>query len=117
MCKFIGVEILAANALIEALENAVGNSITFAKLEEYGIKVIKFLEQEFKEQAVILYNENSIGNRILNYAEYFSVSNDSIEVKKGITARDLRMKFRATLTYEILKAFLCQDARNVIIQK
>ena len=38
MCKFIGVEILAANALIEALENEKGSSVTFSKLEEYGIK-------------------------------------------------------------------------------
>ena len=115
MCKFIGVEILAANALIEALENERGSSVTFSKLEEYGIKVVRFLETTYKEQAVILYNENQVGNRILNYTEYFEVTDDSITVKEGVTATDLRRKFRAPLTYEILKAFLCEDARKVIV--
>lgn len=115
MCKFIGVEILAANALIEALEHEKGFSVTFSKLEEYGIKVVKFLETTYREQAVILYNENQIGNRILNYTEYFELINDSIVVKEGVTAADLRRKFRAPLKYEILKAFLCEDARKVIV--
>ena len=115
MCKFIGVEILAANALIEALETEKGVSVTFSKLEEYGIKVVRFLETKYKEQAVILYNENQVGNRILNYTEYFEMTEDSISVKEGITAADLRRKFRAPLTYEILKAFLCEDARKVIV--
>lgn len=115
MCKFIGVEILAANALIEAIENEMGNSVTFSKLEEYGIKVISFLEANYKEQAVILYNENQLGNRILNYTEYFEVYQDCIVVKEGVTVKDLRRKFRAPLTYEILKAFLSEEARNVIV--
>ena len=115
MCKFIGVEILAANALIEALENEKGSSVTFSKLEEYGIKVVRFLETTYREQAVILYNENQVGNRILNYTEYFEVTDDSITVKEGITATDLRRKFRAPLTYEILKALLSEDARRVIV--
>ena len=58
MCKFIGVEILAANALIEALESEKTSTITFSKLEEYGLKVVEFLETTYNEQAVIIYNEN-----------------------------------------------------------
>ncbi len=115
MCKFIGVEILAANALIEALESEKTSSITFSKLEEYGLKVIKYLETTYNEQAVIIYNENQIGNRILSYSEYFNVSADSIELKAGITVADLRRKFRAPLAYEILKAFLSEEARRVIL--
>lgn len=115
MCKFIGVEILAANALIEALESERDASVSFAKLEEYGVKVVSFLEAKFKEQAVILYNENYFGNRILNYTEYFEISHDRISVKEGVTVYELRRKFRAPLTYEILKAFLCEDVRSVIV--
>ena len=115
MCKFIGVEILAANALIEALDNEIGKSVSFSKLDEYGIKVIRFLECTFNEQAVILYNENYYGNRFLNCTKYFNVYEDSIVVKDGITASDLRKKFRAPLTYEILKAVLSEEARNVIV--
>lgn len=115
MCKFIGVEILAANALIEALENERDGSVTFTKLEEYGVKVISFLATKFNEQAVILYNENQFGNRILNYTEYFDVDQGCIRVKEGITVYDLRRRFRAPLTYEILKAFLCEEVKSVII--
>ena len=35
MCKFIGVEILAANALIDILESEKGRTITFSKLNKY----------------------------------------------------------------------------------
>ena len=115
MCKFIGVEVLAANALIEALENAMAGCVSFSKLEEYGIKVVSFLENQYNEQAVVLYNENQIGNRILNYTDYFEVIEDSIVVKDGITIDDLRRKFRAPLTYEVLKAFLCEEAKKVIV--
>lgn len=114
MCKFIGVEILAANALIEALEHENMAFVPYSKLEEYGIKVIKFLEEKYKEKAVILYNENQVGNRILNYSEYFNVTNEGIEVRESVTADELRKKFRAPLTYEILKAFLCEDIRKII---
>ena len=115
MCKFIGVEILAANALIEALDNAMIGSVSFSKLEEYGVKVVSFLESTYNEQAVILYNEHQIGNRILNYTDYFEVTDDSIVVKCGVTVDDLRRKFRAPLTYEVLKAFLSEEAKKVIV--
>jgi hypothetical protein len=113
MCKFIGVEVLAANALIDAMENEVGRSITFSKLEEYGIKVVKFLENNYTEQAIILYNENNIGNRILNYSDFFEVHDNEISVKEDVTSEQLRKKFRAPLAYELLKAIL--DARMVIL--
>jgi len=117
MCKFIGVEILAANALIEAIESETSKSVSLKKLEAYGIKVVNFLQSQYKEQAVILYNENKIGNEILNYSEYLKIENETITKKEGVSVNDLRRKFRAPLAYALLKAFLCEDARNVILNK
>ncbi len=115
MCKFIGVEVLVANALITAMENAQGSSITFSKLNEYGISVIDFLESNYSERAIILYNdnENGSGSRILNCTRYFEVKGDTISVKKGVTAAILRNKFRTPLAYEILKAVL--SANRLIV--
>ena len=117
MCEFIGIEILAANALIEVLEHKKESSIAFSKIEEYGKKVIEILETVYKKQYIILYNENPSGNRISNYKEYFELIGDYVVVKDGITAACLRKKFRAPLKYVILKAFLCENTREIIIEK
>lgn len=116
MCKFIGVEILAANALIDILESEKGRTITFSKLNKYGIEVIKYLENNFKEQSVILYNGGYIGNRILDYSEYFNINTEgnAISVNEGVTSEQLRKKFRTPLAYELLKAILSENAKAII---
>ena len=51
MCFYIGIEDLAANALIEILQSKNGddsqNIVTYAELEKYGAEVVHYLgEQE-----------------------------------------------------------------------
>ena len=45
MSIFIGVECLAANALIELYENEI-NKISFKKLAEYGLSVVEQYKKE-----------------------------------------------------------------------
>lgn len=114
MCKFIGVEVLAANALIDILDAKKGTKVSFDILELYGIKVAKCLEEK-NINAVILFNQNLIGNMIIDYSDCFEVAEDSISVKAGITVEELRQRFRAPLAYEILKAIVNKDVVKYLL--
>ena len=44
MCVYIGIEDLAANALIEIMTNNANNRfVSYKELEDYGAEVVKFL--------------------------------------------------------------------------
>ena len=43
MCIYIGIEDLVANALIELVEKSEKREVLFKQLDEYGAKVIKYL--------------------------------------------------------------------------
>ena len=106
MCKFIGVEIIAANALINIIESGKGRSVSLHDLNKCGIEVVNYLEKEFKEKAVVLYDKNRIGNFIIDYSDYFYYSHDILYVKEGVTTEQLRERFRGQLSFEILSAII-----------
>lgn len=102
MCKLIGVEILAANALIDILESKKGRGVPISALYDYGIEVASFYEKVSKERAVVLYDGNRIGNLVVDYSDLFEIKNDILFVKKGVNSEMLRDRFRGPLTFEIL---------------
>lgn len=107
MCKFIGVEVLAANALIDILELNNGmRSITLEDLNDYGIEVVDFIATNFKERAVVIYDNNRVLNLVIDYSEFFDYDNNVLSVKEGVTSDMLRERFRSPLSYEVLYAII-----------
>lgn len=107
MCKFIGVEILAANVLIDLIESGRGRSISLDKLNECGIEVVNILENEFNEKAVVLYGNDRIGSFVIDYSNFFKYENDTLFVKDSVKdTQQLRDWFRGTLSYELLSAII-----------
>lgn len=109
MCTFIGVECLAANALIELYEqDGHNNRISFRNLADYGLMVVDKYEMETSERAVFIFDQEKIHGLIINYSDYFSVDmNDGekfICLKDGVDIEDVKDRFRWTLSYELLKA-------------
>ena len=47
MCFYIGIEDLAANALIESMRRMEKNFLTYKEIENYGSKVVELLNEEF----------------------------------------------------------------------
>lgn len=113
MCNFIGVEILAANALIDLLEADKGRSITFKTLNKFGIEVVEYLEKNFNEKSVVLFDRERIGNLVLDYSDIFTLQEDTLTVKEGVSLERLRDRFRGPLTYEILKAIIDCDITKI----
>lgn len=115
MCKFIGVEILAANALIELLDLDNGiRSVSYETLNSYGIKVVEFIENNYNEKAVILTSKVRINSLVLDYSDYFEIHDNLISVKEGVSVEDLRDRFRGPLALEILMAILSDEVKGIL---
>ena len=109
MCKFIGIEDLVANALIEIYEKNGCRKVSFEQLRNYGAVIVSWL-QENGEEAVILVSKHYTNELIRNYSDFFEVvdSNDHnsyIELKDDKTVDDLRSHFRAYLPIDMIIAF------------
>ena len=92
MCFYIGIEDLAANALIEILQSKNGddsqNIVTYAELEKYGAEVVHYLGEQGEKAVLILSRENT--NHILcRYSRHYQI-----------------LRFRVTFLIAHLKSYL-----------
>ena len=114
MCFYIGIEDLAANALIEALEQGCKSFLTYEKIESYGSKVVEILGEK-GEKAVLILSRNDTNNFYRNYSEFFEEKIENgkagIILKKGKTVKDLIEHFRGYIALNLLIAFC--DVRSV----
>ena len=72
MCTFIGVECLAANALIELYAQDV-REISFEDLADYGLLVVESYENEISDRAIFIFDQERIMGMIINYSDFFEV--------------------------------------------
>ena len=74
MCFCIGIEDLAANALIEILQSKNGddsqNIVTYAELEKYGAEVVHYLGEQGEKAVLILSRENT-NHMLCSYSDFF----------------------------------------------
>lgn len=109
MCFYIGIEDLAANAMIEILEKGGVPFLTYEEIEKYGSEVIQILNEK-GEKAVLILSRDSTNALFRNYSEYFE---ERVEQGlKGISLRadkkleDLIEQFRGYLALDVLMAFV-----------
>ena len=107
---YIGIEDLAANALIECLlktENA--RFVTYKQLEEYGSEVIRFLNNK-GENAILILSRERTNDMFRNYSDFFEEESTEkglgIKLKEGKSCNDLIEKFRGYLAWDVLLAFV-----------
>lgn len=110
----IGMEDLAANALIEAMEKGKKRFLTYHEIEEYGMRVVQILREK-EEKAVLLLSRESMSAFYRNYSEFFEEKRVNgvlgIELRAEKDAEDLIDTFRGYLTIDVLMAFV--DKRSV----
>jgi hypothetical protein len=102
MCMCLGIEDLAANALIRILSRgqAVSESqrfIRFSLLLDYGMAVVKKLTSKGKE-ATLIYDRESNSMLFRDYSDFFERMTDAegyagIHLKKGIQVDDIIKRF------------------------
>ena len=115
MCTFIGIECLAANALIEILDKTKKREVTFDALVRYGMEVVRVLQRETGEEAVLLLSKKYQINMIENYSEFFDVdfsdSNHGIfKLRDTVELEDLKNYFRWTMSVRLVEAFISPEA-------
>ena len=109
MCFYIGIEDLAANALIEILSKTEKRYVTYAELEGYGAEVVSILTSQ-GEKAILVLSRESTNNMLRNYSDIFEEENTesglAIALKENVTVDDLIDKFRGYLAWDVLLAFV-----------
>lgn len=111
MRYYVGIEELAANALIECLSANGSSQVSFSELHTYGETVVKIMEQNGC-RAVLVLSRDRTNAFIYDCSDYFKiVDNEIIELRSGKTVEDLRKAFRSETPFQVLKA--CIDPRSL----
>ena len=115
MCFYIGIEDLAANALIELLQKEENRSfITYKELERHGTQVVRLLSER-GEKAVLLLSRENTNAMFRDYSEFFEEDsydgNEGIRLRAGKSRKDLIVQFRGYLALDVLMALV--DERSV----
>lgn len=109
MCFYIGIEDLAANALIEAFEKGQKRFVTYEEIESYGSEVVRLLN-ESGEKAILILSRESTNALFRNYSEYFVEKETElgvgIELNEDKAVDDLIEQFRGYLALDVLMAFV-----------
>lgn len=113
MCVYIGIEDLAANALIEVMSKDESKRfVSYEELESYGAEVVNFLNTK-GEKAVLILSRESTNAMFRNHSDIFeeTVSDDQlgIQLKTNITIEELIIKFRGYLAWNVLLAFISKQ--------
>lgn len=114
MCVRIGVEDLAANALIELLKKSDNQRfVSYQDMEAYGLVVSRLLESE-GEEVVLIMSRAYTDEMLWYYSDFFEeaiIDGDiGIALKEGKNADDLRRKFRGYLRINVLLAFVNEES-------
>lgn len=117
MCFYIGIEDLAANAMIEMLKKSGKRFLTYNEMEAYGAEVVRILKESGEKAVLILSRENTDAF-FWNYSEFFEEKEEN--GKKGILlkddkeVKDLIQQFRGYLALDVLLAFVNQQSVKVL---
>ena len=116
MYTFIGIESLAANALISLLEKDPSiREISFHTLVDYGMEIIRIYRFKTGDEAVLPLSREYQMNMVANYSDFFDVQMESdgqglFRLKEGIGADTLRDYFQWTMDQALLDAFQAPEA-------
>ena len=114
MNYYIGLEDLAANAMIEIMEKRMRDGkplvqpcFTYRDLESYGSKVVKYINKETDDTAMLILSRASTLNMLRNYSEFFEETEDEhgIKLREGKSVENLKFTFRAYKGKGLIDAF------------
>ena len=109
MCYYIKIEDLTANEIIEKLREDNSRFITYRDIENYGAKVVEFLNNK-GEKAVLILSRQGTNAMLRDYSDYFEEKEfyglKGIELKRNISVEQLIEKFRGYLPLDVLLAFI-----------
>lgn len=125
---YIGLEDLAANAMIEILakrqedgrDTSVPLSVTFRDLEAYGAEVVDYINRTSDKKAVLLLSRDSTAYMFRNYSEYFEEIEEgepAVKLREGKSINDLIEQFRMYLAFKVVTAFMAKETSKILYKK
>ncbi len=128
MCYYIGIEDLAANAMIEILEKKQKDgksiesvlSVTLRDLEEYGAEVVRYINQTSDEKALLILSRASTEYMFRNYSDFFEAIDEeeaAIKLREGKTVEDLKEKFRTYKAFDLISAYMAETTVGILYAK
>lgn len=113
MAYFIGIEDLAANALIELVEKTGKRTVLFSQLNNYGNAIMTSLKKDNMD-VTLIFTKNTTEKFFHDCSDVFiikEIKNDvEITLKEGISTDILRNRFRINIAFNLLKAFVSDSA-------
>lgn len=117
MSYFIGIEDLAANALIELVEKTGKRTVLFSQLNSYGNAIMANLKNDNMD-VTLIFTKDTTEQFFHDCSDVFSikeVDNDiEITLKDGISTDVLRNRFRVNIAFYLLKAFVSKSALEAL---
>lgn len=115
MCKFIGFENIAANALIELFEKFGQRVVSFETLVRYGGKVALYIEENTGEKPILLFSRKYQYDLVESYSDYFSMDFDApgqstVTLRENVKIETLENNFRWSMSMNYVQAFLSNEA-------
>ncbi len=105
---YIGIEDIAAVALIQALQEN-RRFLSYDAIEAYGNRVIHRLQKNEKK-AVLILSRESTNEMFRNYSDFFTEAEENgklgIALNGGKNIQDLIDKFCGYLALDVLKALI-----------
>ena len=128
MCYYIGIEDLAANAMIEILEikqqeqeniEGINLSVSLKDLEDYGAEVVRYLNNETSEKALLILSRESTDYMFKNYSDFFEEDDNesAIKLREGKTVEDLKNKFRTYKAADLISAYMAKTTVKILYEK
>lgn len=128
MCYYIGIEDLAANAMIEILEKkqqeqenieGINLSVSLKDLEDYGAEVVRYLNNETSEKALLILSRESTDYMFKNYSDFFEEDDNesAIKLREGKTVEDLKNKFRTYKAADLISVYMAKTTVKILYEK
>jgi len=121
MCAYIGIEDLAANAMIEILDKekkeTTDSFVSYKTLEQYGLEIVKLLNEK-GENAILILSREETRKMLRDYSDIFVECKQSgmegIKLRENITIDVLIAKFRGYLSLDVLLAFMAEKTKEIL---
>ena len=120
MCSYIGIEDLAANALIEILDkekNITESFVSYDTLEEYGLQIVKMLTEQGTD-VVLIFSREETRKMLRDYSDIFIECNrngkNGISLRENVTVQQLISRFRGYLSLDVLLAFMSKKSKDIL---
>lgn len=121
MSYYIGIQDLAANALIELLMKNKGNQVSLNSLYDYGVAVVELLNAEEAEGAyLMLSRDRTIGfmEECQDIVEVlgFGTKDAKVALKDGVTVEALIERFCGTIPIPVLRAMGADGPVGILLK-